>query len=370
MKDTHGDGYQQKSINLDQLQRRAQSRRSLPAEESMPLAQRLERCLADGVLWALLQALRERQGAEGGRIFTICFNLHSERVSCERAMAAHSEGISSLAKYLWDRFNRKKGVPGDHSRNHSYLSPAAKGCRPLSVFTPGKAADGCFHTHGILYVPETVGNRVQEEQLLAFLSEFRGDGVASRLHKSAVHISPITPLDDPWQPGCYMRTNLSSLDSHDRTLMLAPYGRNVAEDWADISRRVDGLVHELGKQEQLLGNRRAVRKNRLVQDAWDGMRRSSPVKTGRPVGVLAPPGSVPVPQKPAEPPRLPSAERTTEMVEWDGSANRGRRFPKKGAKQRHESTHRMRRELPNVSSPRNFRSQRTSAPTPTPRGAG
>ena len=53
------------------------------------------------------------------------------------------------------------------------------------------------------------------------------------------------------------------------------------------------------------------------------------------------------------------------LGEWEGGD-----LSKKCKEIRHESTCKLRRELPNVSSPRNFRSQRFSAPTPTPGGAG
>ena len=49
----------------------------------------------------------------------------------------------------------------------------------------------------------------------------------------------------------YMRKNLESVPLHDRTLMFAPFGKHVADDWVDINERVDELVHELGKLEQV-----------------------------------------------------------------------------------------------------------------------
>ncbi len=48
-----------------------------------------------------------------------------------------------------------------------------------------------------------------------------------------------------------MRKNLESVPLHDRTLMFAPFGKHVADDWVDINERVDELVHELGKLEQV-----------------------------------------------------------------------------------------------------------------------
>jgi len=331
MEEIYNGNRQHGQIDLEKLQLRVASRRSLPPEGNVPLRHQLARGIGSGEIWACLQALRERQEDKQGRLFTICVNLHSEKVSCERALCAHKEAISRLAKCLFNRYfplTKRFLSPAG-----SVFSRAGNGKRPLSVFTPGRTTDGVLHTHGILFVPDSVGKGFCAKYLKDRLLEY-GKG-ALTLHETAVEIAPILPLDDLCALADYMRKNLESVPSPDRTIMFAPDGRDVAKDWRGINRRVDKLVEELGKRERVQRNQRAVRKNLLVEAAWDFHRKSSPVRTGRAGTKRRAPGLVPVPKGPVDPPRLPPTMGKTGIVRWDGRET-PEEISKKGTKNRHE----------------------------------
>ena len=324
MREIHNRNRQHGQIDREKLQLLAESRRSLPPEGNVPLKHQLERGIGSGDIWACLQALRERQTDKQGRIFTICVNLHSEKVSRERALSAHREAVSRLAKCLFNRFFSPTKI--FLSPAGSVFSLAGNGKRPLSVFTPGRTTDGVLHTHGILFVPDSVGKGVSARYLKARLLEFRRG--TRTLHETAVHIAPILRVDDLRAQADYMRKNLESVPSPDRTIMFAPDGGDVAEDWRGINRRVDELVEELGKGEQVQRHRRAVRKNHLVETAWDSHRKSSAVRTGRAGRRQRAPGLVPLPKRPTEPVRLPPTVGKTGIVRWDGAPDSGGDFPK------------------------------------------
>jgi len=245
-------------------------------------------------------------------------------MSCEKALRAHKEAVSRLAKCLFNRYCPETEL--FRSRAGCVFSAAGNGKRPLSVFTPGRATDGVFHTHGILFVPDSVGKGVSAKYVKDRLLEFKRG--TRTLHETAVHIAPILPVDDLRAVADYMRENLESVPYFDRTIMFAPDGKDVAEDWRGINRRVDKVVEELRKRERVQRHQRAVRKNLLVETAWDSHRKSSPVRTGRAGRNGRAPGLVPVPKRPTEPVRLPPTMGKTRIVRWDGAPDSGGDIPK------------------------------------------
>lgn len=320
MREIHNGNRQHGQIDREKLQLRAASRRSLPAEGEVPLARRLERPFGGELVWACLKALQECAEEFDGRLFTVCLNLHSEKVSHENALRAHEEAVFHLAWVLWVMQD-----PIGEGKRSSVLSKTARGCRPLSVYVPA-VQDRKFHTHGVLMIPNKVGRSVCQWRLIEWLSTFQAG--SRMLHDNAVHLAPILAVDKLRSFAEYMTRNTETLSPDDRTIMFAPYGRHVAEDWRPINRRIDELVSELGKLDQLSAHRRAVRKNHLVETAWDLHRKSSPVRTGRAGRRRRAPGLVPVPKRPTEPVRLPPTMGSTGIVRWDGAPDSGGDFPK------------------------------------------
>jgi len=299
----------QEQISRKQLQLKSQLRRSLPAEGKVPLANWLDRPIGSGLVWACVKALQECAEELDGSFFTICINLHSERVICEQAINAHEEAVSHLARGLWEMLD-----PIREGKGNSFLSKAARGCRPLSVYVPA-VQEGIFHTHGVLMVPDKFGRRVRQSRLINLLSRF--DQGRRTIHSGAIHLAPILAVDKLRSVADYMARNTETLSPGDRTIMFAPYGRHVAEDWRPINRRIDQLVSELGKLDQLNAHRRALRKNVLLEAAWATHQKSSQVGTGRAERLRAP-HLVPVPKSPVGPPRLPPTMGVTGIVGWDG----------------------------------------------------
>jgi len=311
----------QEQISRKQLQLKAELRRFLPAEGLIPLAHRLDKPIASGLVWACLKALQECAEELDGRLFTVCLNLHSEKVGYENALSAHEDAVSHLARGLWEMLD-----PNREGKGNSFLSKAARGCRPLSVYVPA-VQDRMFHTHGVLMIPKKVGRRVHQSRLINLLSTFQAGSRV--LHKDAVHLAPILAVDNLKSVAEYMVKNLKTLSPGDRSVMFAPFGRHVADDWRPVNRRVDELVHELGKLDQHNAHRRALRKNLLLEVAWASHQKSSPVRTGRAGRRHRAPGLVPVPKRPAEPPNLPPAMGATGMVGWDGAPDSGGDFQKR-----------------------------------------
>jgi|GEM_PF-1111015 len=308
MREIHNGNRQHGQIDREKLQLRAASRRPLPAEGEVPLARRLERPFGGELVWACLKALQESAEELDGRLFTVCLNLHSEEVGFENALRAHEEAVFHLARGLWVMLD-----PIREGKGNSFLSKAARGCRPLSVYVPA-VQEGIFHTHGVLMIPKKVGRRVHQSRLIKLLSTFQAG--SRMLHDDAVHLAPILAVDKLRSVAEYMTRNTETLSPDDRTIMFAPYGRHVAEDWRPINRRIDELVSELGKLDQLSAHRRAVRKNHLVETTWEFHRKSSPVRTGRAGRRRRAPGLVPVPKRPTEPVRLPPTMGHTGIVRW------------------------------------------------------
>jgi hypothetical protein len=308
-------------MELDRLRLRAECQRSLPPEAEVPLTQRLAQSFGVGHIWAVLKALQEHSQTNDGRLFTVCINLHSQKVAIENALKAHNEAVAHLARRLWYLLNMKMGT----KTNNGFLSKAARGSRPLSVFVPA-VEDECFHTHGVLMVPKQVGGGLKESQLMNMLSTF---GASQSLHIGAVHLAPILPVDSLESVANYMFTNLNTLPQGDRTIMFAPFGRNVVEDWDSINRRADELVTDLDNLEQLQAHRRANRKNLLVKTAWEPQMESSTVRTGQRGTSRSAPGLVPVPKRPTETPRLPRNMGVTGIVRWDGGRDSRGVLPKR-----------------------------------------
>jgi hypothetical protein len=217
------------------------SRLPLPATEQLEVGQQLGRSLLkpDHFLHYLtvFARLAERQS---GSVYLLTVHQHSTRVSLERAVQAASTAVDNLNHFRWSTLGRQTG---------SWLGREAVPYAALAAVVPEQDGDGCWHTHGCLYVPPGPGGELTAEgDLVTGLSRFRdSENRICVLHEGCVHIEAIQHQEDLRPIAGYATEGWQSCPAHQRVIELTPSakaGRHLAHRWRAVSAEFQVLEAE------------------------------------------------------------------------------------------------------------------------------